>query len=419
MSLGNLLLGLLALLANATDSSLRSSTPADTDASGADAPGADAPGADTLVTEIRRLAIRVDSQEVLIGKLTQQLVRYEELIQQLGLPERTSPMLSADASPNRQLSAGADDPSCGCVLACARVAGGRFGLGESVTLDGSRSDTLEINANYTTVRGRLRVNDTLEAPSFSGDGSSLSGVQRRVAGECVAGSAIRVVRADGLVECETAMVGPPGPQGVQGNASAVPGPAGNDGSDGAPGPPGPAGAPGIDGSDGAPGSDGAQGAAGVDGAKGDAGPPGASVTGPTGPPGASVTGPPGANGNDLPSGVIVMWSGSTSNIPSGWRLCNGNGGSPDLRNRFIVGAGSSYNPGNKGGADSVTLSVSQIPAHTHTWDRQDSETNVGHRPWPQSNNDVRIRTVNTGSTGGGESHENRPPYYALCFIMKT
>ena len=244
MSLGNLLLGLLALLANATDSSLRSSTPADTDASGADAPGADAPGADTLVTEIRRLAIRVDSQEVLIGKLTQQLARYEELMQ-LGLPERTPPMLSADASPNRQLSAGADEPSCGCVLACARVASGRFGLGESVTLDGSRSDTLEINANYTTVRGRLRVNDTLEAPSFSGDGSSLSGVQRRVAGECVAGSAIRVVRANGLVECETAMVGPPGPSGPPGAGgsngadSTVAGPAGPAGPPGEAGPAGP------------------------------------------------------------------------------------------------------------------------------------------------------------------------------------
>ena len=51
-------------------------------------------------------------------------------------------------------------------------------------------------------------------------GRPYTGVQRRVAGECPAGSAIRLVHADGLVECETAMVGPPGPQGVQGNPGA-------------------------------------------------------------------------------------------------------------------------------------------------------------------------------------------------------
>lgn len=68
----------------------------------------------------------------------------------------------------------------------------------------------------------------------------------------------------------------------------------------------------------------------------------------------------------LPAGVIVMWSGSIATIPSGWALCNGAGGTPDLRDRFVVGAGSSYAVGNTGGANTVTLTTSNIPSHTHS-----------------------------------------------------
>jgi microcystin-dependent protein len=68
----------------------------------------------------------------------------------------------------------------------------------------------------------------------------------------------------------------------------------------------------------------------------------------------------------LPIGGIIMWSGSISNIPSGWSLCNGANGTPDLRNRFIVGAGQDYNPGNTGGSNFITLTVAEIPVHSHT-----------------------------------------------------
>ena len=68
----------------------------------------------------------------------------------------------------------------------------------------------------------------------------------------------------------------------------------------------------------------------------------------------------------LPAGVIVMWSGSIASIPSGWALCDGASGRPDLRNRFIVGAGSSYAVGATGGADTVTLTTSNLPSHTHS-----------------------------------------------------
>jgi len=121
------------------------------------------------------------------------------------------------------------------------------------------------------------------------------------------------------------------------------------------------------------------------------------------------------------TGMIMMWYGSVASIPSGWVLCDGNNSTPDLRNRFVVGAGTggNYSPGDTGGANSVTLTVAQIPAHTHTYERTDVGINVNDRPWPASNNDCDMTTQNTSSTGGGQSHENRPPYYALCYIMKT
>ena len=119
------------------------------------------------------------------------------------------------------------------------------------------------------------------------------------------------------------------------------------------------------------------------------------------------------------TGMIILWYGNTGNIPTGFVLCDGNNSTPDLRDRFIVGAGSAYSPGDTGGANSVTLTVNQIPAHTHTYIDQYVAINNGYRPWPASNNDCGARNVDSGSTGGGQSHENRPPYYALCYIMKT
>ena len=68
----------------------------------------------------------------------------------------------------------------------------------------------------------------------------------------------------------------------------------------------------------------------------------------------------------VPSGVIALWSGSTSSIPSGWVICDGTNNTPDLRDRFVVGAGSSYSVDATGGSSSVTLSTAQMPSHTHT-----------------------------------------------------
>jgi microcystin-dependent protein len=68
----------------------------------------------------------------------------------------------------------------------------------------------------------------------------------------------------------------------------------------------------------------------------------------------------------IPTGVITLWSGSIASIPSGWALCNGSSGTPDLRDRFVVGAGSTYAVGATGGANTVTLDTTMIPAHSHS-----------------------------------------------------
>lgn len=68
----------------------------------------------------------------------------------------------------------------------------------------------------------------------------------------------------------------------------------------------------------------------------------------------------------IPSGVILLWSGSVATIPSGWALCNGSNGTPDLRNRFVVGAGSTYSVGDTGGSATSTLTTNELPAHTHS-----------------------------------------------------
>ncbi len=123
--------------------------------------------------------------------------------------------------------------------------------------------------------------------------------------------------------------------------------------------------------------------------------------------------------NVLPQGIIVMWSGSEP--PEGWAICDGTNGTPDLRGRFVVGTKATeldfQYSGKTGGTKRVTLTVDQIPPHTHTYS---APLVSGDHPGGGSGYD-RPNSLNTGSTGskgGGGSHENLPPYYALAFIMK-
>ena len=165
----------------------------------------------------------------------------------------------------------------------------------------------------------------------------------------------------------------------------------------------------------------------------------------------------------VPVGGIIMWNGSIAEAEalSNWAICDGANGTPDLRDKFVMGVGSSVNTstatqGETGGANSYTLALNQMPqhkhdvsdsghshtitdpGHAHTWTRQDAVINAGYRPWPANNNDCTNTTVNTSNEstgitgtngqsaniseslkGGNTAIDNRPDYFALCYIMRT
>ena len=254
---------------------------------------------------------------------------------------------------------------------------------------------------------------------------------------------------------EVGLTGSIGQKGQKGDVEQQ----GNKGDTGAQGPQGAQGSTGDKGAKGDKGDTGPQGPQGSQGSQGQKGEIGntgpAGPTGPQGPAGSGgstgPTGPPGPSGSDaaLPSGFIGFWSGSVNSIPSGWYLCNGSNGTPDLRNRFVIGAGtgSNYSPGNTGGSGSVLLGTANLPSHnhgsgslsasggnhSHTYIDQYVVINNGYRPWPASNNDCAARNVSTGGNGShthsisgstgnqgsGQSFSILPPYYALCYIMKA
>lgn len=124
-------------------------------------------------------------------------------------------------------------------------------------------------------------------------------------------------------------------------------------------------------------------------------------------------------GSSVPSGSIIPWYGNQADIPDGFALCNGSNGTPDLRDRFIVGAGSSYSLRATGGANTVTLTVEQMPSHSHSF----YSGRYGSSPYSVSCNahspgGLLDHQLSTYSAGGNQAHENRPPFYALYYIMK-
>lgn len=169
---------------------------------------------------------------------------------------------------------------------------------------------------------------------------------------------------------------------------------------------------------------------------------------------------------NFPSGGIIIWSGSSASIPSGWYLCDGNNSTPDLRDKFVVGAGSTYAVGDTGGQNAITDvpahthnlsgntstsdnhthngSTSTIGNHTHTMAALIDAASGGGYPFMHNtiyNNTRYYATSASGShahnfttaAGGAHSHtlsgtaastgsasvDTRPPYYALCYIMKA
>ena len=129
----------------------------------------------------------------------------------------------------------------------------------------------------------------------------------------------------------------------------------------------------------------------------------------------------------IPSGVIMLWSGASNAIPSGFVLCDGNNSTPDLRDRFVVGAGNAYNVGDNGGSvtatDTVNVSVSISGSGTT------GQQNGGNHYSGGASGNARYSASTThghpfsfsGSGSGSDtvSIDTRSPYYALCYIMKT
>ena len=151
-----------------------------------------------------------------------------------------------------------------------------------------------------------------------------------------------------------------------------------------------------------------------------------------------------ATGATIPAGLISMWSGSIGSIPSGWYLCDGSNGTPNLTDKFIIGAGSTYAVNGTGGVSSVTLTTNNMPAHTHTATVTDpghthviatpvtgltsggasgwQGTNTGNS-YTQSSSSTNTATtgisVSNASAGSGTSFSVLNPYYALAFIQKA
>ena len=154
-----------------------------------------------------------------------------------------------------------------------------------------------------------------------------------------------------------------------------------------------------------------------------------------------------SNVASMPSGAIIIWSGAANAIPTGYVICDGNNSTPNLRNSFVLGAGDTYAVGATGGsADAI------VPAHTHALTAASTSTasRTGTFDTSKPNAATGIVSVaatgigpagdgsqysgarysidashshtlsgSTDSTGSSATNANLPPYYALCYIMKT
>ena len=144
-------------------------------------------------------------------------------------------------------------------------------------------------------------------------------------------------------------------------------------------------------------------------------------------------------GTTIPTGMISLWYGSIGSVPAGWYLCDGTNGTPDLRNRFVVGAGSTYSVSQTGGsADAIVVSHTHTatspvtdPGHVHSTEAvvnvalAGAGSSIVLTTTGASSGDVNSAvtgiTVATtvASAGTSGTNANLPPYYALAYVMKA
>lgn len=150
----------------------------------------------------------------------------------------------------------------------------------------------------------------------------------------------------------------------------------------------------------------------------------------------------GGGGGQLIKGIIMAFSGTfdsngypidpdTNAGDTGWHICDGTNGTPDLRGRFILGASDGHAVGSTGGEENHTLTIGEMPTHNHTihfynddWNQTDgssgrcNQPGIVHDSIDRADEHTNRWPDLVENTGGGAAHNNMPPYYTLSYIMK-
>lgn len=123
----------------------------------------------------------------------------------------------------------------------------------------------------------------------------------------------------------------------------------------------------------------------------------------------------------VPPGVIWPWYHTEEQIvPDGWELCNGENGTPDLRGRFLLGASDDHDIGSTGGSEEVTLTIAQMPSHSHSIALAIGSAEIGSKTNALRSNTDSTYSPSTqiGNTGAFQTHPNMLPYFTVDYIIK-